>query len=120
MSIGIEIFELGFKFSIGIEFFSIARPSGFSESSVSLNDPNLFRQPQAGQPIKVNFSLKFSGFKKNMGTYIPLLQVMVCNIVQRFLPVVGDTRLHGLQEFRALWLLAQGCRKTTPSIENIM
>ena len=55
-----------------------------------------------------------------MGTYIPLLQFMVCNIVQRFLLVVGDTRLHGLQEFRALWLLTQGCRKTTPSIENIM
>ena len=51
---------------------------------------------------------------------MPLLQFIVCNSVQRFLPVVGDTRLHGLQEFRALWLLSQGCRKTRPSIENIM
>ena len=47
---------------------------------------------------------------------MPLLQLMVCNSVQRFLPVVGDSRLHDLQEFRALWLLVQGCRKTGPSI----
>ena len=33
--------------------------------------------------------------------------------------MVGDARLAGLQEFRALWLLAQGCRNSRPSIENI-
>ena len=45
---------------------------------------------------------------------------MVCNSVHRFLPVVGDTLLHGLQKFRALSLVAQVCRKTRPSLKNIM
>ena len=32
-----------------------------------LRHPVVVRQPQAGQPTKVNFSLKFSGFKKKHG-----------------------------------------------------
>ena len=59
----------------------------------------------------VSFSLKFSGFKRTH------YQLMVCHNVLRFLPVVGDSRLYGLQEFRALWLLAQGCGKPTFSIK---
>ena len=34
--------------------------------------------------------------KHRSGTYMPLLQQMVCHSVQRFLHVVWDSRLHGL------------------------
>ena len=71
-------------------------------------------------PLRWIFHYKFPVSKKIAGSYRPLLQLMVCNSVQRFLHVVGDSCLHGLQEFRALWLLAQGCRKNRPSIEKIM